>query len=92
MILCDEPTAALDAETGHAVMELLAEIALRPDRAVIIVTHDNRIFDFADRIAFMEDGHIVRIETKPDRQAIQWRTRYETRQRPLHVLAAGGNL
>jgi putative ABC transport system ATP-binding protein len=90
--LCDEPTAALDAETGHAVIELLAEIALRPDRAVIVVTHDNRIFDFADRIAFMEDGHIVRIEAKPDRHAIQWRDRYETRQRPLQVLAAGGNL
>ena len=92
LILCDEPTAALGAETGHAVMELLAEIALRPDRAVIVVTHDNRIFDFADRIAFMEDGHIVRIEAKPDRQPIQWRTRYQTRQLPLHVLAAGGNL
>jgi putative ABC transport system ATP-binding protein len=92
LILCDEPTAALDAETGHAVIELLAEIALRPDRAVILVTHDNRIFDFADRIAFMEDGHIARIEAKPDRQAIQWGDRYETRQRPLQVLAAGGSL
>jgi ABC-type polar amino acid transport system ATPase subunit len=59
---------------------------------VIVVTHDNRIFDFADRIAFMEDGHIVRLEAKPDRQAIQWRDRYPTRQRPLHVLAAGGSL
>src|SRR5262249_46625520 len=49
LIVCDEPTAALDADTGHTVMELLAETAVRPDRAVIVVTHDNRILSFADR-------------------------------------------
>jgi putative ABC transport system ATP-binding protein len=64
LIVCDEPTSALDAETGHAVMELLSEAAVRPDRAVIVVTHDSRIFGFADRIAYMEDGHIVRVENK----------------------------
>ncbi len=51
VVVCDEPTSALDAETGHAVMELLASVAVRPDRAVVVVTHDNRIFDFADTIA-----------------------------------------
>ena len=59
LVVCDEPTAALDHETGHKVMELLAAIAVRPDRAVVVVTHDNRIFDFAHSIARMDDGRIV---------------------------------
>src|SRR5262249_36770800 len=63
LLVCDEPTAALDAETGHAVMELLAAEAVRPDRAVIVVTHDNRIFNFADTIARMDDGRIVNVES-----------------------------
>jgi putative ABC transport system ATP-binding protein len=63
LLVCDEPTAALDAETGRAVMELLAAEAVRPDRAVIIVTHDNRIFSFADTIARMNDGRIVKVES-----------------------------
>src|SRR5436309_11040818 len=46
LIVCDEPTSALDAETGNQVMELLAAHAVRPDRATIVVTHDNRIFPF----------------------------------------------
>jgi putative ABC transport system ATP-binding protein len=59
LIVCDEPTAALDARSGRRVMDLLREVALSPDRAVIIVTHDNRIFDLADRILQMEDGRIT---------------------------------
>jgi putative ABC transport system ATP-binding protein len=70
LIVCDEPTAALDADTGQRVMEALTQVAVRPDRAVLVVTHDNRIFGFADRIAHMEDGRIVRIET-PRREAAQ---------------------
>jgi putative ABC transport system ATP-binding protein len=62
LIVCDEPTSALDHETGHAVMELLTKAAVRNDRAVIVVTHDSRVFDFADRIAHMDDGRIVRTE------------------------------
>ncbi len=62
LIVCDEPTSALDAETGHAVMTLLADAAVRPDRAVLVVTHDSRVFGFADRIAHMNDGVIVRTE------------------------------
>ena len=58
LIVCDEPTAALDAETGQTVLEILKEAALVPDRAVIVVTHDTRIFRFADRIVAMEDGRI----------------------------------
>ncbi len=59
LIVCDEPTAALDAKSGRRVMDLLREVALAEDRAVIIVTHDNRIFDLADRILTMEDGRIT---------------------------------
>ena len=62
LIVCDEPTSALDHETGHAVMDLLTKVAVRDDRAVIVVTHDSRVFDFADRIAHMDDGHIVKTE------------------------------
>lgn len=58
LLICDEPTAALDAASGQKVLELLKERACRPDRAVIVVTHDSRIFPFADRIAEMEDGQI----------------------------------
>jgi putative ABC transport system ATP-binding protein len=59
LILCDEPTSALDAETGQAAMQLLAEVAIRADRGVLIVTHDDRIFKFADIIHSMSDGRIV---------------------------------
>jgi putative ABC transport system ATP-binding protein len=64
LIVCDEPTAALDHATGEAVMELLAEHAVRPERAVIVVTHDNRVFHYADRIAHMDDGRIVNTESR----------------------------
>jgi putative ABC transport system ATP-binding protein len=64
LIVCDEPTSALDADTGHKVLELFREIALGDDRALIIVTHDNRIFNFADRIARMEDGRIISVESQ----------------------------
>jgi len=59
LVVCDEPTASLDAKSGRRVMDLLREVALAPDRAVIIVTHDNRVFDLADRIIGMEDGRIT---------------------------------
>ena len=64
LLVCDEPTAALDHETGHSVMELLREAAVKPDRAVVVVTHDNRVFHFGDRIAHMDDGRIVQVEDK----------------------------
>ncbi len=65
LIVCDEPTSALDEQTGHYVMELLRKIAVRPERAVLVVTHDNRIFNFADRIAHMNDGLITHIDIQP---------------------------
>ena len=65
LIVCDEPTSALDHDTGHKVMQMLREVAMAEQRALVIVTHDNRIFDFADRIAKMDDGHIERIVNSP---------------------------
>lgn len=62
LIVCDEPTSALDHETGHKVMELLREMVVGVDRAFVVVTHDARIFEFADRIAKMDDGHITGVE------------------------------
>ena len=63
LIVCDEPTSALDHETGRHVLELLREVALDASRALVIVTHDARIFGFADRIAQMDDGRVVRVVT-----------------------------
>lgn len=59
LVVCDEPTAALDAQAGQAVMTLLDEAAQDQKRAVLVVTHDDRIFPFADRIIRMEDGRVI---------------------------------
>jgi putative ABC transport system ATP-binding protein len=59
LIVCDEPTSNLDHATGREVMKLLRAIAGGDDRCVIIVTHDTRILEFADRVARMDDGKIV---------------------------------
>ncbi len=61
LLVCDEPTSALDADTGHKVMELLRSVALGQGRALVIVTHDARIFSFGDRIAKMNDGHVEKV-------------------------------
>jgi len=61
LVVCDEPTSALDHETGHTVMEVLRAVAAVDDRALVVVTHDARIFNFADRIAHMDDGRITTI-------------------------------
>ena len=61
LIVCDEPTSSLDHETGHRVIELLRQVAVGEDRSLVIVTHDARIFSFADRIARMDDGHILSV-------------------------------
>ncbi|MFT3991796.1 MAG: ABC transporter ATP-binding protein [Luteolibacter sp.] len=62
LVICDEPTAALDARNGEIVLDLFRNVARSPERAVIIVTHDNRIFSYADRIARMDDGEIVEVK------------------------------
>jgi putative ABC transport system ATP-binding protein len=61
LVVCDEPTASLDAANGQAAMALLRELAMKDGRAVIVVTHDERIYRFADRIAHMADGHIENV-------------------------------
>ena len=68
LVVCDEPTAALDHASGSAVMQLLADNAVQPDRAVIIVTHDTRVFHYAHSIARMDDGRIVEV-SKPSGQS-----------------------
>jgi putative ABC transport system ATP-binding protein len=60
VILADEPTAALDSHSGRTVMVMLRELAHRQDRAVVIVTHDNRVLEFGDRVVHIEDGRISR--------------------------------
>ena len=65
LLVCDEPTSALDAENGRITMELIQKIAVQPDRAVIVVTHDSRVYSFADRIASMEDGRIDAVTSGP---------------------------
>jgi putative ABC transport system ATP-binding protein len=65
LVVCDEPTAALDHASGEAVMRLLAANAVRPGRTVIVVTHDTRVFHHAHSIAHMDDGRIVSV-TRPD--------------------------
>ena len=70
LVICDEPTAALDAHNGEIVLELFREVARSAKRAVIIVTHDNRILSYADRIARMDDGEIVEV-TEQNQQRTQ---------------------
>ena len=62
LLVCDEPTAALDAQSGQTVMELLRRVAVQPGRAVIVVSHDNRVYKFGERIIHMSDGLIEKVE------------------------------
>src|SRR6266404_2914458 len=71
LIVCDEPTSSLDHETGRSVMNILRGIAKSPDRALIVVTHDPRIFEFADRIAHMDDGKIIEIIDQKNKERLQ---------------------
>jgi putative ABC transport system ATP-binding protein len=64
LIVCDEPTSALDHESGQMIMALLRRFVSQRQATIIIVTHDERIFPFADRVARMDDGRIVGIETE----------------------------
>ncbi|MGL4420103.1 MAG: ABC transporter ATP-binding protein [Gemmataceae bacterium] len=65
LLVCDEPTAALDAASGRTVMNLIKQVAVQADRAVIVVTHDNRVYDLGDRIVTMADGRVESISTSP---------------------------
>jgi len=71
LIVCDEPTSNLDHESGRSVMEVLRDVAKSPNRTLIVVTHDPRIFEFADRIARMDDGKIIEVVDGEDRGRLQ---------------------
>jgi putative ABC transport system ATP-binding protein len=59
ILLADEPTAALDSHTGRTIVEMMAQLAHDENRAVVIVTHDNRLIEYADRVVLLEDGRIA---------------------------------
>ena len=61
LLVCDEPTAALDGPNGQKIMELIRSVGRAPDRCVIVVTHDSRVFQFGDRMAELTDRRIVGI-------------------------------
>ena len=65
LIVCDEPTSALDHATGGEIMEIFRQEALTGNRTLVIVTHDSRIFQFADRIGLMDDGRITQVVNSP---------------------------
>jgi putative ABC transport system ATP-binding protein len=59
ILLADEPTAALDKKSGRDVVELMQQLAKEQQCTILLVTHDNRILDIADRIVYMEDGRLA---------------------------------
>ncbi len=73
LIVCDEPTAALDGTTGHMVLQVFREKVLTSERAIVIVTHDSRIFSFGDRIADMRDGRILGVHSQQEHAVIEER-------------------
>lgn len=64
LLLADEPTAALDSQSGRDVVNLMQALAKEQGCTILLVTHDNRILDIADRIVHMEDGHLKRNDTR----------------------------
>ena len=62
LLVCDEPTSALDGATGQSVMELVARVAHEDGHAVVVITHDERIYRFANRIVHMDDGRVTRTD------------------------------
>jgi putative ABC transport system ATP-binding protein len=64
VILADEPTAALDSQSGRNVMEMMRELAHKHGRGVVVVTHDSRVLEYGDRIVHMEDGRIAEAMTE----------------------------
>ncbi len=62
LLILDEPTASLDGDTGRNIVKFVREQILSDQRCIVIVTHDSRIYEFADRIVKMEDGKMMQIE------------------------------
>ena len=71
ILIFDEPTASLDGDTGRNVVRFVREQILSEQRCIVIVTHDSRIYEFADRIMRMEDGKISGVRTERARCAIE---------------------
>lgn len=65
LLVCDEPTSALDHDTGMKIMDVMKHMQKKLGTTVIVVSHDNRIYHYADRIAHMDDGVITHIEEHP---------------------------
>lgn len=65
ILILDEPTASLDGDTGRRILSFVHANIRNEHRCILIVTHDSRIYEYADRIVFMEDGRITRIEATP---------------------------
>ncbi len=65
MVLADEPTAALDSKSGRDVVELMQKLAREQGCTILLVTHDNRILDVADRLVELEDGRIIVNDESP---------------------------
>jgi putative ABC transport system ATP-binding protein len=59
LLLCDEPTSNIDARTGQTIMQLIRQVALKSGRVVIVVTHDARVYEYADRMIALEDGRVA---------------------------------
>ncbi len=94
LLVCDEPTAALDGNAGQTVMRLIKQVAVEPGRAVIVVTHDSRIYGLEDRKIEMSDGRIVRIDDRASDGANRRPTRsiaFNSRQ-DIPQLVTGGTL
>ena len=62
IVICDEPTSSLDHKSGQVVMELLKKMTKEKGATMIVVTHDSRVYKYADRMAYMEDGKIIKVE------------------------------
>ncbi len=66
LLLCDEPTGALDYETGKKILKLLHDVSKQRKRLVIIVTHNSALKDMADKVIYIRSGEIERVECNPD--------------------------
>jgi putative ABC transport system ATP-binding protein len=83
LILADEPTGNLDSASGRVVTGLLKQMAVRDNRAIVIVSHDARIVEFADELLFVEDGRLSRGPSVPnEREAFQGSITGSVPQRP----------
>jgi putative ABC transport system ATP-binding protein len=67
ILILDEPTASLDGDTGRNIVQFVREHMLSPERCILIVTHDSRIYEFADRIMRMEDGKLAGFDKGNDK-------------------------